>query len=324
MKILALTIGSREAGSTKFRLYEYASFFKENQMHIDWLEQKDIGPDLLERVRAADVVINQKCLLNKRLGRLIRNNARHLLFDFDDAIWTRPKKPYGWWAGMRTRSRLKFWLESSDIVVPANAYLSEYAERYTNKVKRIPMALDLDLWKPLAKEREEIRIGWAGAPVNLHHIERLDTVLTEVLQLYPNLSLHIFSGQKPQLNCPYTYTPFRDGAETAFIQQLDIGLLPLVNEEFSLGKSPIKAIQYISCGVPVVGNVYGATHDILNASNSLAVETAKDWKRALIRLIEERDEACRLGRQGRLHAEEHFSKNIIQKNLLDAIKNVQE
>jgi len=62
------------------------------------------------------------------------------------------------------------------------------------------------------------------------------------------------------------------------MQSLDIGLLPLNDDEYSRGKSPIKAIQYLACGIPVVGNIFGGASEILNAENSIAVNSDQEWK----------------------------------------------
>jgi glycosyltransferase involved in cell wall biosynthesis len=164
------------------------------------------------------------------------------------------------------------------------------------------MALDLEMWKPAEKRPgKALTIGWAGAPVNIRLLEKLDPVLNFLVNKYPFLKLAVFSGEKPKLSCPFEYQPFRSGLETAFVQNLDIGLLPLIDEEFYRGKSPIKAIQYLACGVPVVGNVIGATCEILNEKNSIAVSTEEEWRHALESLINNRGLIRSMGCAGREH-----------------------
>jgi glycosyltransferase involved in cell wall biosynthesis len=57
--------------------------------------------------------------------------------------------------------------------------------------------------------------------------------------------------------------------------------------------------------VPVVGNVIGATAEILNDKNSIAVSNEKEWLNALERLVTNRDLAISMGRIGH---------NLIEKN----------
>ena len=77
-----------------------------------------------------------------------------------------------------------------------------------------------------------------------------------------------------------------------------------------MGKSPIKAIQYLACGVPVVGNAVGATAEILNDRNSIAASRDDEWISALETLINDRQRMVSLGKAGREFAEKHHDIRI--------------
>lgn len=316
MHVFVLTIGNSYAGSTKYRIKQYEPFLKEQGVTVDCIDLKNFHLSNLHRIANADLVINQKCLIPIQIAKKIRAASRRLLFDFDDAIYTRPGKPYSWLTKWRVKRRLNFWLRHSDGIMTANHYLGQYAKAIARQVDILPMALDLSLWKPIEKKTsEKIFLGWAGAPVNLVHLERIEPVLTSLLKAYPQVVLKVYSGQRPRLSCDYEFVPFKEGTEQAFVQQLDIGLLPLPEEEFSKGKSPIKALQYLACEVPVIGNVYGATSEILNASNSLSVTTPEEWKNALQQCILDRNLSQRLGKAGRMWVERHHNLKHVQKQL---------
>jgi len=313
MKILVITFGDLQAGSTKYRIAQYESFFKSRGAELEYIHKHQMDGSILQKVQEADLIINQKCLLPISLSKKIFQFNKKVIFDFDDAIYTRPGKAYSWLTGWRVMKRLRMWLREADVVTVANHYLKRVAEREARRAEVLPMTLDLEVWKP--RHREEgnvVNIGWAGAPANLHHIEALEPVLAVLLKKNPCLRLSIYSGKRPALSCPYEFVPFQEGSEAAFVQRLNIGLLPLSDEEFSRGKSPIKAIQYLACGVPVVGNVYGATGDILNEQNSLSIAGFSDWQRSIQELIDSPEKAARLGANGRRHIEENFDLNKIQ------------
>ena len=307
-KIFVITVGPSHAASTKFRIKQYESFFLENGFQLKCVCQHDLKTEHLEMIAQADLVINQKCLLDVGLAKKIFALNPRVIFDFDDSIYTRPGKPYSWITRLRMNRRFKTWMSKSYYVVAANNYLSDYAKQYTSRIDILPMALDLNLWKPKRHSSEKkIIIGWAGVPGNHHHIEKIEPILSSLLNKYPQVNLSIYSGKRPKLQCRYDYTPFTDGTEHSFIQGLDIGLLPLTDEEYSRGKSPLKAIQYLSCGVPVVGNVFGATFEIMNTNNSLVVKTNKDWAEALEKLILDKSLRNKLGQAGRAHIEKHHN-----------------
>ncbi|MDP3283223.1 MAG: glycosyltransferase, partial [Desulfobacterales bacterium] len=103
------------------------------------------------------------------------------------------------------------------------------------------------------------------------------------------------------------------------IRNLDIGLLPLNDDEFYRGKSPIKAIQYIACGAPVVGNIIGATGEILNSENSIAVSGMKEWFDALETLVLRRDLLKSMGIAGRIQAKKKFNFKTVADNFYNIL-----
>jgi glycosyltransferase involved in cell wall biosynthesis len=299
VNILAIISRDLQKGSTKYRIAQYLDFLTSRRIDVEFIKRGAVDTSVVKKAKQFDLVFNQKCLFRYALARELIANSRRTIFDFDDAIYTRPGKPHTLFTKLRVKMRFHLWLKHSDIVTTSNQFLARYARKYSSAVEVVPMALDLDTWQPGKKKRDDkITIGWAGAPVNISLIESLDPVFSVLLKQYPFLTLAIFSGQRPRLNCPFEYHAFRPGYEPAFVQNLDIGLLPLANEEYAMGKSPIKAIQYLACGVPVVGNIIGATREILNEKNSIAVSNQYEWIRGLDKLITNRDLARSMGQAG--------------------------
>ena len=331
MKMLVLTKADLETGSTKYRVAQYADFLrtnKTNEVELDFVRRRDIDRSLIPKVRQYDVVLNQRCLFRTSLAREIIANSYRVVFDFDDAIYTRTDKPRPVLSRLtllRKRRRLHLWLRRANVVTAANNSLAEYGRRYSTDVVVIPMAIDLDTWAPHGRDRRDtFTIGWAGSPVNVRSIERLAPVLAEVLKRHPSVRLAIFSGRKPRLDCPFEYHPFYPGVEPKFVQNLDVGLLPLSGDEYSRGKSPIKAIQYLACGVPVVGNVIGATAEILNDDNSIGVSSVEDWICALETLIRNRKLVESMGRAGREFVLKHHNAKLTAQRLLKVVSGDKE
>jgi len=320
MNVLFLINRDLFESSTQYRIAQYAEFLQTRGVAIEFIKRDDLDFSLVKRIRGFDLVFNQKCLMRCSLARQILANSHRTIFDFDDAIYTRHGRPYSLVTAFRVRRRLHLWLKHADLVTTANQVLARYARQFTSSVTVIPMAIDLDHWKPALKnDGTTVTIGWTGAPVNVPYLERLDPVLTVILRKYPFVKLAVSSGQKPSLNCPFEYHPFQPGAEPEFVRRLDIGLLPLPHDEFGEGKSPIKAIQYLACGVPVVGNVFGATAEILNDTNSIAVSAEQEWIDALERLINDRPRIKSLGQTGRQFVLQYHNNKLIGEQLFKLI-----
>ena len=319
MKLIAITVGGEETASTHYRLIQYHRFLEKKGIQVQYVRRNEINKNTLDLVRDADVLLNQKCLFNNALAKKIIAAANRVIFDFDDALWTRPDKPYSFPTQLRVNARFKTWLRNSDVVLCANQHLENYARKFTDDVRVLPMALDMAQWYPAAEPKHEstIRIGWAGSPGNLKYLESLDQILNELCQRYTSLEVMIYCGKKPNLTCPFVHVPFAPGTEPDFVRCLDIGLLPLENHDYHRGKSPIKAIQYLASGVAVVGNTYGATAEILQTEHSASVDG--DWVEKISDLIENTQRRNALRDAGLSYVRRHHNIEICREELLQTI-----
>lgn len=322
MKALILSSSNTQKASTKYRFEQYQDILAARGITANHVRRNQINNSLLEKIPDYDVVSNLRCLIKPSQSKKIIRSSQRSIFDFDDAIYTRPGRPHSFITNIKVKNRLHIWLKEADIITTASNWLANYARQFSSSVVVVPMALDMDIWKPAKQKNEDcITIGWSGAPGNVPNLERLDNVLTRIIKQHPFVRLSVFSGKKPELSCPFNYHPFSHGAEADFGRQLDIGLLPLVEDEFSSGKSPIKAIQYLASGVPVIGNVFGATTEILNDSNSLSVKTDDDWMNAITMMIENRERISTMGKAARAFAVKHHDIRTVGQQLVNIYTN---
>lgn len=318
MKALFISSNNEQKASTKYRFEQYQEILAASGIATDHVRRNQVNSSLLKKIPDYDVVSNLRCLIKTSQAKKIIQASQRSIFDFDDAIYSRSGRQHSFITSFKVKRRLNVWLKEADVVTTANEWLADYARQFSSSVIVVPMALDMETWKPADQKNDDcITIGWSGAPGNVPNIERLDKVLTSVINQYPFVRLSIFSGRKPVLNCPFDYHPFAHGAEADFGRQLDIGLLPLVEDEFTSGKSPIKVIQYLASGVPVIANVFGATAEILNNTNSLSVTTEDEWMDAIIMLIKNRERISTMGKAARAFAVKHHDIKTVGQQLVN-------
>jgi glycosyltransferase involved in cell wall biosynthesis len=320
MKVLVVAYGAGDAASTTYRFRACQTLWAAQGHEMEIVSARNPWGDLGRRLGEYDAIINQKALRSPRFGRLLFGVGRPVFFDFDDAIWTRPRKPYSWWTQWRVNRRIRFWFSRAQRIFAANEHLAAFARRHQARVTVVPMALDLETWRPRVERfTGGVRIGWAGSPGNLWHLEKLEAPLQRVLSLHPEVRLAVFCGRRPDFDFPFEHVPFAPGKEVEFVRELDIGLLPLQDDPYTLGKSPIKALQYMSCAVAVVGNARGAAAEILNPENSLSVNSDEQWGDALQRLIKDPVGRAALGQSGRRFVECRHNLRDFSKQLLDLL-----
>ncbi len=100
-----------------------------------------------------------------------------------------------------------------------------------------------------------------------------------------------------------------DANEISTLQRIDIGLYPLpLNEEWVLGKSGLKAIQYCALGIPTIATNVGCNNRvILNNSTGYLVETEQEWIAALEKLIVDPALRKQLGTAAREYVHQNYS-----------------
>ena len=97
--------------------------------------------------------------------------------------------------------------------------------------------------------------------------------------------------------------------EIPTLQKFDIGLYPLpLDNDWVLGKSGLKALQYMAVGVPVVATAVGANYRIIkNGESGLLVKTAEEWGNQLELLMLHPEMRKRIGLAGRKNVEQNYS-----------------
>jgi glycosyltransferase involved in cell wall biosynthesis len=107
------------------------------------------------------------------------------------------------------------------------------------------------------------------------------------------------------------------------LQCFDIGVAPLINDEWALGKSGCKVIQYMGMGIPVVASRVGIYTEIMNDGvNGFLADSDEEWIEKLSQLIENEALRQRFGSMGRKTVEERYSLKVNGPKLLEVLQKV--
>jgi glycosyltransferase involved in cell wall biosynthesis len=178
----------------------------------------------------------------------------------------------------------------------------------------IPTAIDAQRFCPRQAPRPDGPpiIGWIGSPSTTYYLERLLPVVRRLRQRHAFEFKVIGAGGRFQTNgLAMTCLPWRLEREVEDVQSLDIGIYPLPDDAWALGKGGFKTIQYMSAGIPVVASPVGVNRQIIrDGENGLLASTEEEWVRALSRLLEDADLRRRLGQAGRQTVLERYSTAV--------------
>lgn len=284
-----------------------------------------------------DIVFIQKKLFPVSLLRLLRLLNSRLVFDFDDALFTRPTDLSGEASARRAGEqarRLNQTLLTVRLVVAGNRYLAEYAQRWNPHVAIIPTAVDLERLPPLPARRppaDRVVIGWTGRSATLCY---LDVVAKAFVTLQKRVGrrflLRVVADRVDTApyeipGVPVENVVWTPATEYTVIDGFDIGVMPLLDDPWSRGKCGFKLLQCMSRAVSVVASPVGVNREIVqDGANGFLAASETEWREKLATLIEDPALQVRLGEAGRETVAAAYSFRAIIPKLADLLSMVGE
>lgn len=355
--VLFLTQAGPTLPSARFRVLPYVEAGRARGLDLRWVQ---LPKPFFQRMRFLaslppihTIVVQKKPLRAFELA-LLRRRCQRLVFDFDDALWTsHPCSECGPGrdrAEAKARARLAVTLPGVDLVIAGNEYLAEYARPMAKRVEILPTPLDVRRYTPRPgrdasrevsvgsesdpaagptsgaedaptdKPAAGLTIGWMGAACNLFF---LPPVLAALGDLPADARILVVSD-KPPLRDPHPaleYEAWSSEREIEQLQAMDIGLMPLTDDEYTRGKCGFKLLQYMACGVAAVASPVGFNREIVqDGVTGLFADEPEDWARAIHRLLADAELRQRLTANGRRLVEERFSLEAAAERLWELLE----
>jgi glycosyltransferase involved in cell wall biosynthesis len=355
MRVLVLTSYPNETAATRYRITQFIAPLAERGIELDvrpFLDSQ-LFRDLYRRerllrkglsfVRAAlrrlsdvwrarsiDVLLVQReaMMFGPPLVEWILTRAarRPMVLDLDDATYVRYTSPtYG-----RLGSALKWFSKTDDlirwsrVVTCGNRFIAEYVNGKGVPAVVIPTVVDTELFRPCdSTDASDVPvIGWIGTHSTYQYLESILPVLARLAQNY-RFRLKVVGAGREDITVPGVQVdnlPWTLQREVEDFQSLDIGLYPIVADDWAVGKSGFKSIQYMAVGVPFVVTPVGAAGEIGESGvTHLSASSEDEWYEALARLISDASLRARLGAAGRAHAVAHYALGAQAEKLAQAL-----
>ncbi|TMI64931.1 MAG: glycosyltransferase family 4 protein [Bacteroidetes bacterium] len=228
---------------------------------------------------------------------------KKIIYDFDDAIWipntSAENKIVSWFKAFW---KVKYICKWAHLVVGGNDFLCKYARQYNRNTVLIPTCVDTtDKHNRLTNhDAEKITIGWTGSHSTLKYLDELVPVIRE-LETKNNFEFIVISDKSPDyIISSFRFIPWNEKTEIEDLQKINIGLMPLQDDEWSEGKCGFKLIQYMSLGIPALASPVGVNKKIIeHGENGMLCSKQEDWINGLNYLIHNKEERKRMGLSGR-------------------------
>ncbi|MBI4620224.1 MAG: glycosyltransferase family 4 protein [Desulfobacterales bacterium] len=272
------------------------------------LELAPIGPPLLEY--------------------LLSKTHRPIVYDIDDLVFLpHASMANRFMKSFRSRSRIDFLLKTSSHVIVCTEHLKKYALQYNDRVTNISSTINTVTYfvnNPYTNQKQ-VCIGWSGSHSTSLYLHLLDKVLLEIQEKY-NIRIKVIGDVG--FSIPGVDIDAQEWClqtEVKDLQELDIGVYPLSDEEWVLGKSGLKALQYMALGIPTVAQSIGANSEIIkDGVNGFLANSEKEWLKKISLLIESPELRKKIGLAGRKTVEEKYSVEVNASRYLEVLHSVYE
>jgi glycosyltransferase involved in cell wall biosynthesis len=258
-----------------------------------------------------------------------------VVFDFDDAIFLPSVSDANRLIGaLKQPGKVATIIRHSGHVIAGNDYLASYARKFNGAVTVIPTCVDTTKFVPSPglfssngpNRSRDLVVGWIGSPTTAFYLRQLEHVLRRVRERHP---FHLrLSGTGEPLDVAGVTTENAEWTldrEVELFNTCDVGVYPLLDDDWSKGKCGFKAIEFMACGVPVVAAAVGVNREIIeDGVNGFLASTEDEWVEKLGRLLADRDLRLRFGQAGRRTVEARYSLRVHAPTLANTISNVVE
>lgn len=254
---------------------------------------------------------------------LARVFRKKIIYDFDDAIWIPNISKSNYVARyVKCFWKVKQISKWAYKVSAGNQYLAAWAAKQNTSVVINPTCVDTENRYNQQKHQETdlVSIGWTGSHSTMKYLDLLYDVLKELENEIP-FTFRVICDRKPAFSLQHLeFVKWREATEIEDLLSINIGVMPLEQDEWSEGKCGFKLIQYMALGIPSVASPVGVNREIIEpGKNGFLCQTREEWKEALRRLLTDEDMRTKFGEKGREKIVEHFSTQSNASNFLSLL-----
>lgn len=347
IKVLGLALYGPLAASTRYRLEQYIPGLSE--YGIDLQIHHLLGDEYL-RYRFQNEKFSLTALMRaayKRLSLLLRIQQfdaailyaelfplmpgwleRQLIkkpyvYDFDDAFYLKYRRGILGAFQPVLGKKIEQVIAGAAAVTAGNENLSAYAQKINGNTHRLPTVVDTERYLPSSRVDNSIfTVGWVGSPTTSSYLSLLVSSLA-ALGNESAVRFIVIGGKAPLIpNVEVVEKKWSEQTEIDLITSFDVGVMPLVDDEWARGKSAFKLIQYMACGVPVIASPVGANRDVVQKDCGFLAKSTEQWVKAFRFLRDNPKQRACMGTQARLRIETEYSLQRKLPILADVIKSV--
>lgn len=275
---------------------------------------------------AADICIVAQALLSSGELGLLKRRYATVVFDFDRAVWSVPegtkKSLEGKQHAHKYSEQFARQCRQVDKCIAGNIHLARKAGEYCENVSVVPTGIDTGKYVPRQKEdaTRPVQIGWIGPSEKMGDVR---SIFEQLTALAGPVQFLVVSDRPYQGPCQEYVFWEKWGAERE-LQQLhgmDVGVMPLVESEYSLGECRTELLKCMACAVPTVASSVGMGSEVIDHGiDGFLVDEHSEWDKYVLRLIDDPELRLKIGAAAREKIRSRFELDRVADMLWNVLE----
>jgi glycosyltransferase involved in cell wall biosynthesis len=225
-------------------------------------------------------------------------------------------------------NNFKACLGEADLITVTTPELAELYLQYCDQIAVLPNHIELPVWSMAMyygqqrKKPGKISIGWAGW-THGYDLDVLMGVIEKVVNDQITFTIVGWPEAARKFHCKTETHPWMPIEQYRHIvASFDIGLAPLKRERFNVGKSWLKALEYMSCGVVPIASAWHPDYSRLieHGVDGFLAHGSKEWREYIQLLVEDTDLRMKMRSAGLAKAKKYDNESCAGLLWADAYK----
>lgn len=247
-----------------------------------------------------------------------------IVLDYDDAIFHNYDLSSNFIVRILLKNKIPSIVKYANSVITGSPYLSNFLYKYNSNIIEIPTSINFESYKEKFNNKSSsdlISIGWIGSKSTSINVINIKDVIKKINEMNPLVIFKFMgfdSALKSQLNLlNVEFYNWSEKEEMFFLNNIDLGIMPLDDTPFNRGKCGFKLIQYMAKGKPTISTPLETNVKINRGNDNLFASSEEEWITGIMRFIANLNYYQEVGVKNKTIVEKYYS---VEENSLKYIQ----
>lgn len=258
------------------------------------------------------------------LEKAIAKQGKPIIYQLDDPLYIPYRSPSnGYLSYFKFFGKIAEIIRLSRVVIVNSSHIREYASQFNQNIWQIPSLVDTDhyVYRPELQMCDRVCIGWSGSPTTIGNLRIVASALKDLRRRVDH-DIYLIGGTDFDLpGVKYQSQCWNASTEVDDLRRMQIGMVPLPDNEWNRRKFIMKSAQYMALGIPPVATPLASNPEVIeHGVTGFLAASEKDWIEYLNLLIVDRELRKKMSANAAQTAEARYSLRANAVKVVEAFK----